>query len=71
MRYSGKIQNGVVVFDQSVDLPDGARVEVSLAGAAQTTIPTNPDMSRIYEILSERFESGFTDTAERHNEHQP
>ena len=29
------------------------------------------DMEEIYEILSRRFNSGHTDTAERHNEHQP
>ena len=28
-------------------------------------------LDRIYEILDRRYNSGFTDTAERHNEHQP
>jgi hypothetical protein len=26
---------------------------------------------KIYDILDARFESGYTDTAARHNEHQP
>lgn len=28
-------------------------------------------LDKIYEILDRRYNSGFTDTAERHNEHQP
>jgi predicted DNA-binding antitoxin AbrB/MazE fold protein len=28
-------------------------------------------MRKVYEILGERFDSGYTDTAARHNEHQP
>ena len=27
--------------------------------------------NEIYEILNRRYSSGFTDTAARHNEHQP
>jgi hypothetical protein len=34
--------------------------------------PDHPrKQQKIYEILDARFESGFTDTAARHNEHQP
>ena len=32
---------------------------------------TEEGMRKIYAILSERFDSGYTDTAARHNEHQP
>ncbi len=28
-------------------------------------------LRKIYEILDRRYNSGFTDTAARHNEHQP
>lgn len=28
-------------------------------------------LRKIYEILGRRYSSGHTDTAERHNEHQP
>jgi len=28
-------------------------------------------LGKVYEILSERYASGHTDTAARHNEHQP
>jgi predicted DNA-binding antitoxin AbrB/MazE fold protein len=63
-------ENGVFRPLEPVDIPEGTRVEVSLT-VCRDEIPANPNMSKIYEILSERFNSGFTDTAERHNEHQP
>jgi hypothetical protein len=28
-------------------------------------------LAKIYEILGRRYSSGYTDTAARHNEHQP
>jgi predicted DNA-binding antitoxin AbrB/MazE fold protein len=28
-------------------------------------------LKKVYEILSERYSSGYSDTAARHNEHQP
>ena len=28
-------------------------------------------LAKIYEILGRRYKSGHTDTAARHNEHQP
>ena len=31
MTYRGEVRNGVVVLDESVSLPEGARVEVHLA----------------------------------------
>jgi hypothetical protein len=32
--YRGHIQNGVVVLDETTDLPEGARVQVALAPSA-------------------------------------
>jgi predicted DNA-binding antitoxin AbrB/MazE fold protein len=32
---------------------------------------SNEGLDKIYEILNRRYSSGFTDTAARHNEHQP
>ena len=32
---------------------------------------TEEGLRKVYAILGERFASGYTDTAERHNEHQP
>lgn len=53
-----------------VNLPENAEVEVVLPTDAET-----PEQRRareeIMEILSRRYYSGQSDTAERHNEHQP
>jgi hypothetical protein len=39
---------------------------------ASTNQPAiSPGLADVYAILGERYSSGFTDTAERHNEHQP
>ena len=32
MKYSGKVEHGVVVLDDPAALPDGAKVEVTLIG---------------------------------------
>lgn len=40
-------------------------------GGSSLITPTEEGLRKIYEILDRRYSSGFTDTAERHNEHQP
>ncbi len=67
-------ENGVFRPTEKVDLPEGQEVEVQVkirepANAKQGAI--SPGLAEIYAILGERFHSGHTDTAERHNEHQP
>ena len=52
-----------------VVLPDKCRVHLQIVNGASTA--PDDDMEAIYEILDRRYSSGFTDTAERHNEHQP
>jgi predicted DNA-binding antitoxin AbrB/MazE fold protein len=37
----------------------------------QELVYSEDGLSKVYEILSERYASGHTDTAARHNEHQP
>jgi predicted DNA-binding antitoxin AbrB/MazE fold protein len=62
-----------------VILPEHAEFDVE---PRPVILPTNENgterafgseegMRKVYEILSERFDSGYTDTAARHNEHQP
>lgn len=34
-------------------------------------LDSSDDMDAIYEIMERRYSSGETDTAARHNEHQP
>jgi predicted DNA-binding antitoxin AbrB/MazE fold protein len=66
--------NGVFRPVEHVDLPEQTPVQFELrilpdTPKAQT--PMSEGLSKIYEILGRRYSSGFTDTAERHNEHQP
>ena len=70
----GKVHGKTIELDEDLDVVDGQEVEVQVK-IVQTTKPRQPPISeglaKIYAILGERFNSGHTDTAERHNEHQP
>ena len=58
-----------------VDLPERTRVEFEPRIVAEShvapQVPMSEGLAKIYAILGERYDSGHTDTAERHNEHQP
>jgi predicted DNA-binding antitoxin AbrB/MazE fold protein len=58
-----------------VDLPERTPVEFEprvLAEAPGTPQPAMSEgLAKIYEILGRRYSSGVTNTAARHNEHQP
>ncbi len=60
-------ENGVFRPLGPVHLSEGTHVYVktSLEELAEPPLPT------VREILSRRYRSGQTDTAARHNEHQP
>jgi hypothetical protein len=72
-------ENGVFRPTEPVDLPEGSEVTVEPSPPAlRKPRPTDPEfahldpgLAEIYAILGERYSSGHTDTAERHNEHQP
>ena len=68
-------ENGVFRPVEPVDLPERTPVEFEPRVLAEASEPPPPPMSeglaKIYEILGRRYSSGHTDTAERHNEHQP
>lgn len=72
-------ENGVFRPTEPVDLPEGAEVMVEPKdedyGRPKPSDPEfahlSPGQAKIYAILSERYDSGQTDLAERHNEHQP
>jgi predicted DNA-binding antitoxin AbrB/MazE fold protein len=51
-----------------VDLPEGTRVEFE---PRMVELEQSDATSRVFEILSESFDSGRGDLAARHNEHQP
>lgn len=54
----------------TVDLPEHTAVEFELKLPPEPPA-MSPGLARIYEVLGRRHASGHTDTAERHNEHQP
>jgi hypothetical protein len=66
--FEGIYENGVVRFPGPVAIPEHAKVKV-IPQTGTGRIGTNSD--EIYEILERRYNSGHTDTAARHNEHQP
>jgi predicted DNA-binding antitoxin AbrB/MazE fold protein len=67
--------NGVFRPMEPVDLPEETPVEfeprVLNKPPPNATAPMSEGLAKIYEILGRRHSSGYTDTAERHNEHQP
>jgi len=68
-------ENGVFRPVQSVDLPEHTPVEFEPRIAAEapqsSKAPMSEGLAKIYEILGRRYSSGYSDTAARHNEHQP
>lgn len=70
----GRVHGRTIEFDEDIDVPEGQAVEVQVK-IAPPAKPGHAAMSeglaKIYAILGERYDSGYTDTAERHNEHQP
>jgi predicted DNA-binding antitoxin AbrB/MazE fold protein len=59
-------EDGVFKPVEPVDLPEHSRVKVE-----PETTGDDPSLDKLYEILDRRFDSGQTDVAERHDEHQP
>ena len=64
-------EHGVFRPTEPVDFPEGSRVVVEAEPPAQIPPIDAEGLNEIYAILSRRYRSGATDTAERHNEHQP
>lgn len=67
-------ENGVFRPTEPVQLPEHTLVFVepqSNGGAVTSGDAPSEGMTKVYAILGERYDSGHTDTAARHNEHQP
>jgi predicted DNA-binding antitoxin AbrB/MazE fold protein len=66
-------ENGVFRPTEAVEIPEQSEVEVEVRvireGATQP--PMSAGLAKVYAILGERYNSGHTDTAARHDEHQP
>jgi hypothetical protein len=70
----GKVHGKTIELDEDPGVAEGQEVEVQVTIVQPTTTSTAPvseGLAKIYEILGRRHSSGYTDTAERHNEHQP
>ena len=62
-------ENGVFRPSGPVELPEHAKVEFE---PRQVIVrPPEAELDAIYEILGRRYNSGQSDGAARHNEHQP
>lgn len=68
-------QKGMFRPVQPVNLPENAEVELSFATAQpageQESAADRRAREEVLEILSRTYDTGQTDTAARHNEHQP
>jgi predicted DNA-binding antitoxin AbrB/MazE fold protein len=62
-------EGGVFRPVNPIVLPEKSRVQLQIV--EELPAMSDESMDAIYEIMERRFNSGFTDTAERHNEHQP
>ena len=70
----GKVRGRTIELDEDPGVAEGQEVEVQVKIVPPVPPPRatlSEAQAKIYEILGERYDSGFTDTAERHNEHQP
>ena len=68
-------KDGVFRPLKPVNLPEDTAVEFEPRVVTEEPQAPSPPMSeglaKIYEVLGRRYRSGFSDTAARHNEHQP
>jgi predicted DNA-binding antitoxin AbrB/MazE fold protein len=64
-------EGGVFRPTVPIALPDKSRVQLQIVNQTTAKEVNDDDMQGVYEILDRRYSSGFTDTAARHNEHQP
>ena len=63
-------ENGVFRPTQPVNLPERAEVQVVLPAPSQAGNGA-PAGDAVYALLRRSYATGQTDTAARHNEHQP
>lgn len=67
--FEGIYENGVVRLLGPVVLPEHTKVTV--VPQAVDEAPLGCNSTELYALLSERFDSGDREGAERHDEHQP
>ena len=69
----GKIHGKIIELDEDPGVAEGQEVEVQMTVVEppKPHPPMSEGLARVYEILGRLHSSGHTDTAERHNGHQP
>jgi hypothetical protein len=70
----GRVHGKTIRLEEDLGVADGQEVEiqVKIVPATDASTPTMTEgLAKIYAVLGERYDSGHTDTAQRHNEHQP
>ena len=67
----GKVHGKTIELAEDLGVPDGQEVEVQVTVVLGAPPPMSAGLAKVYAILGERFHSGHTDTAARHDEHQP
>ncbi len=70
----GKVHGRTIELDEDPGVPEGQEVELQMKvipSPPPSQSAMTPGLAEIYAILGERFDTGETDLAERHNEHQP
>jgi hypothetical protein len=63
MVYQGVVQNGVVVVDNGVQLPEGAPVRVELLPDAGSTTPPSPKDDILFRMGEYAVDTGIPDLA--------
>jgi predicted DNA-binding antitoxin AbrB/MazE fold protein len=65
-------ENGVFRPTEPVDLPDQTAVEFEpRIKESPAPVKVSEGLAKVYAILGERYETGETDLAARHDEYQP
>jgi len=69
----GRVHGKTIELDEDPGVAEGQQVEVQMkvVPPPKPQTPMSEGLAKVYEILGRRHSSGYTDTAERHNEHQP
>jgi len=67
----GTVHGRMIELDEDPGLEDGQQVELKMIVVATAPPAMSAGLAKVYSILGQRYASGVTDTAARHEEHQP
>lgn len=70
-QYEAVYEDGVFKPVGAVSLPEKTKVVVSVSTQPPQPVEQAPVDAKAFEILARRYNSGQSDVAARHNEHQP